>query len=73
MVEDAGNSSKVVNDENLLTTPGVADSIEQHTVNRSKPGGQTILGKGTEPLPSMPDNCERENGKRASGLGWLSG
>jgi hypothetical protein len=44
-VEDAGNRSKGASDEYLLTTPGVADSIEQHTMNWSEPGGQTILGE----------------------------
>ena len=44
MVEDAGNSCKGASDEYLQTTPGVSDSIEQHSVNKSKPGGQPILG-----------------------------
>ena len=51
----------------LAYRPGVADSIEQHIMNRDKPGGQTILGAGLRQRRVCRYNHERECGKRESG------
>jgi hypothetical protein len=67
LVEDAGNSSKGAKDEYLLNHSGVSDSIEQHTMSGSKPGGQTILGVKLKAHRVCRYNREKECGKRKSG------
>ena len=46
---------------------GVADSIEQHTMRWSKPGGQTNLGVKLKAQRVCRNNREKECGKRESG------
>ena len=46
---------------------GVLDSIEQHTMSWSKPGGQTILGEELRRHRVCRGNREKERGKRESG------
>jgi len=51
----------------LAYRSGVADSIEQHIMNRDKPGGQTILGAGLRQRRVCRHNYKREAGKE-----WLA-
>lgn len=48
----------------LAYRSGVADSIEQHIMNRDKPGGQTLSWRGTEARRVCRYNCKKESGKR---------
>jgi hypothetical protein len=51
----------------LAYRSGVADSIEQHTMNWNKPGSQIILGAGLKQRRVCQYNYEKECGKGESG------